>query len=145
MGAPATWFDSRGLVLGGSAGEERRLEFYAAEVHYWRLERKDWAGCLAAVRELGFELVSSYVPWGVHEVAPGRHDWSGALDVAGFVDEAARAGLSVLLKPGPHINAELTRFGRRGCRRRRRCFRCHRTRRTRFSARPGTGCARSAR
>ncbi len=110
-----TWFDDRGLVVIGSAlgggGVERRLPFYAGAMHYWRVERTRWRACLTAMHELGFTIVETYVPWRVHEPSPGEYEWSGNADLAAFLDAAAAAGLAVLLRPGPHVNAELTSFG----------------------------------
>lgn len=104
---PRSELTGRGLRLAGG----RELDFFSAELHYWRLPRSAWAPCLAAIKDLGFEIASTYVPWSVHETAPGRYDWSGARDLAGFLDEVERAGLLAVLKPGPHVNAELTHFG----------------------------------
>jgi beta-galactosidase len=104
---PRSELTERGLRL----ADGREVDFFAAEVHYWRVPRSAWGPCLAAVKELGFELVSTYVPWSVHETAPGRYDWGGGRDLGGFLDEVERAGLLCVLKPGPHINAELTHFG----------------------------------
>jgi beta-galactosidase len=103
-------FTPRGLSL-AAAGGAREVDFFAAEVHYWRLDPAAWPACLAAVKRLGFELVSTYVPWGVHEERGGRLDWSRARDLGRFLDEVDRAGLLAVVKPGPHINAELTHFG----------------------------------
>jgi len=101
-------FSASGLTLGGPDGRE--LAFFAAELHYWRVPSSSWADCLAALRTLGFELVSTYVPWSVHET-DGRLDWTGARDLPAFLAEVERAGMLAVLKPGPHINAELTYFG----------------------------------
>jgi len=120
-----TRFDARGLVVetGDSAsdadspdsvtrgGGARSVPFYAGAMHYWRLDPRDWPACLAAIAGLGLPLVETYVPWGVHEVGAQRYDWKGACDLDRFLDEAARAGLGVVLRPGPHCNAELTYFG----------------------------------
>ncbi len=103
-------FSASGLSLIAPAGS-RELDFFAAELHYWRVPRSSWPDCLAAVRKLGFELVSTYVPWSVHETESGRLDWTGARDLVAFLAEVERAGQLAVLKPGPHINAELTYFG----------------------------------
>ena len=102
-----TWFDDRGLVV----APDRRLPFYAGAMHYWRVEPSRWRACLRAIHDLGLTLVETYVPWRVHEPEAGEDLWSGRRDLAKFLDEAAAAGLSVVLRPGPHINAELTSFG----------------------------------
>jgi len=105
-----TWFDDRGLTIAG-AGGERRLPFFCGAMHYWRVEPKRWAACLGAMRELGLVLVETYVPWRVHERDPGDVRWDRERDLGKFLELARAAGLGVVLRPGPHINAELTSFG----------------------------------
>ncbi|HUS28156.1 MAG TPA: beta-galactosidase [Kofleriaceae bacterium] len=105
-----TWFDERGLVV-ASPGGDRRLPFYAGAMHYWRVDPKRWAACLKSIHLLGLTCVETYVPWRVHEPEAGALDWSGERDLGRFLDAARTAGLSVILRPGPHINAELTSFG----------------------------------
>lgn len=94
-----------------AASAARTLDFFTAEIHYWRLPRSAWSACLDAIRHLGFELISTYVPWSVHEQPAGHLDWTGARDLPAFLAAAAAADLRVVLKPGPHINAELTHWG----------------------------------
>ncbi len=105
-----TRFDERGLVIQSPAGE-RRLPFYAGAMHYWRVARASWAACLKTMHAQGFTIVETYVPWRVHERAPGDFDWSGDRDLRAFIIAAGAAGLSVVLRVGPHVNAELTSFG----------------------------------
>ncbi len=110
-----TWFDDRGLVVAGSGagpGEpERRLAFYAGAMHYWRVDPAQWRRCLHAIHDLGLTLVETYVPWRVHEPRPGERSWQRERDLARFLEAAHAEGLGVVLRPGPHINAELTSFG----------------------------------
>ena len=40
-------------------------------MHYWRHPPASGAPCLEAMRAMGLRLVDIYVPWGVHETAPG--------------------------------------------------------------------------
>lgn len=98
-----------GLVIGGEA-----VPLYAGSVHYWRLDPRDWRACLSAIKALGLRLVDTYVPWSVHEVAPGvleLGDTDPRRDVAQFLRIAWELGLYAIVRPGPHINAELTYFG----------------------------------
>ena len=102
-----TWFDERGLKLEGG----RSIPFYAGAMHYWRVPPVQWVPCLRAIHATGLTLVETYVPWRVHEPDPGAKLWTGERDLARFLEAAWAAGLSVVLRPGPHINAELTSFG----------------------------------
>ena len=111
MEAPRrTWFDARGLVVAAQTGE-RHLPFYAGAMHYWRVPQIRWGASLRALHALGLTCVETYVPWRVHQPEPGTHAWTAERDLARFLDAARTAGLSVILRPGPHVNAELTSFG----------------------------------
>ena len=48
----------------------------------------------------------TYVEWSLHEPQPGQFSWGGAADLPAFLAEARRAGLDVILRPGPFIDAE---------------------------------------
>ncbi len=112
-----TWFDDRGLILAGAgaagapAGSDRRLPFYAGAMHYWRVDPARWAACLRQMHGIGLTIVETYIPWRVHEPERGVFDWTGQHDLARFLELAGAAGLSVVIRPGPHVNAELTCFG----------------------------------
>lgn len=65
---------------------------------------------------MGLRVVETYVPWQVHEREPiegepPTFDFTGGLDVGAFLREAHDVGLRAIVRPGPHINAELTDFG----------------------------------
>jgi beta-galactosidase len=102
-----TWFDERGIAL----ADGRTLPVYSGAMHYWRVDPARWAACLRAIHSLGLTCVESYVPWRVHEPERGEFAWTGERDLARFLAAARSAGLHVILRPGPHVNAELTSFG----------------------------------
>lgn len=98
-----------GLEIGG-----KTLPLFAGSVHYWRLDPRDWRACLAATRALGMRFVDTYIPWSVHEVAPGVLELGATdpqRDVTAFLKLAQELDLYAIVRPGPHINAELTLFG----------------------------------
>lgn len=100
----------RGLILrGGGAPEE--VPFFAGAMHYWRVQPRSWRACLERMRGAGLRLVQSYVPWSVHEDKPGVIAWDGELDLGRFLDRVGDLGMLAVLRPGPHVNAELTGFG----------------------------------
>ncbi len=102
-----------GLEVSGPDGT-RTVPLYAGAMHYWRHAPTDWRAGLRSIRAMGLHLVDVYVPWGVHETASGAFDFGSGdprLDVARFLTIAQEEGLYVILRPGPHINAELTHFG----------------------------------
>jgi beta-galactosidase len=102
-------FAKGGIVVGGEL-----IPLYSGSVHYWRLEREAWRAALVETKKLGFRFVDTYVPWGVHETAPGQADFGEIdpqLDVDAFLRMIHELGLYAIVRPGPHINAELTFFG----------------------------------
>lgn len=98
----------------GRPDDDTLVPLYAGAMHYWRHDPEDWAPGLDALVRVGFRLVDVYVPWGVHEIHEGVFDFGerfARLDVLHFLRLADARGLHVILRPGPHINAELTYFG----------------------------------
>lgn len=97
-----------GLVVGSEI-----VPLYAGSVHYWRLDPAEWKAALQAVKGLGFRLVDTYVPWSIHEREDGSFDFGEhdpKLDVERFLRLAHELGLYAIVRPGPHINAELSYF-----------------------------------
>lgn len=93
---------------------EQTVPLHAGSVHYWRLEPSSWRACLEATKALGARLIDVYVPWNVHETGPGVLELGQTdpqRDVVGFLRLCHELELLVILRPGPHINAELTYFG----------------------------------
>src|SRR4051812_24501715 len=101
--------DRGGLVVGG-----RVVPLYAGSVHYWRLDPSVWRRALTEVRALGVHYVDTYIPWGVHEKGEGKFEFGKddpRRDVGAFLRLVHELGLLAIVRPGPHINAELTYFG----------------------------------
>ena len=112
--AAARWTRGVRLCPGGVEIGGQVVPLYVGSVHYWRLDPRDWRACLQATKDLGMRFVDTYVPWSVHETAPGLYELGQRdpqRDVAAFLRLAHELGLYVIARPGPHINAELTTFG----------------------------------
>jgi beta-galactosidase len=102
------------LTAHGLEIDERLVPVYSGTVHYWRLERDRWPYILDQVKGLGFEMVETYIPWAIHETAPGEYDWGtidDRKDIDAFMRLCEEKGLWLIVRPGPLINAELTDFG----------------------------------
>lgn len=90
------------------------LPLYAGAMHYFRNDPKSWPRAIDAMKAMGLHIVDIYIPWGVHEVEKGIFDFgsrSPKLDVARFLSLVHEKGMKAIVRPGPHINAELTYFG----------------------------------
>ncbi|XP_040842485.1 beta-galactosidase-1-like protein isoform X2 [Ochotona curzoniae] len=58
------------------------------------------------MRLSGLNAVQFYVPWNYHEPEPGVYNFNGSRDLVAFLNEASKAKLLVILRPGPYICAE---------------------------------------
>jgi beta-galactosidase len=99
----------RGLRVGA-----RDVPLISGSVHYFRLDPREWLAALTALQSLGIDIVDVYLPWGVHEQSDGSFDFGARdprLDAVRFLKLAHSLGLLAIVRPGPHINAELTFFG----------------------------------
>ena len=88
----------------------RSYPLLSGEVHYWRLNPSYWKEVLDRVREMGLEVIATYVPWDYHEYRRGKFDFTGKTDqtrnLKGFLELARREGFRVIIRPGPYIYSE---------------------------------------
>lgn len=63
------------------------------------------------IKALGFNCVSFYVDWALLEGKPGHYTAEGIFDLQPFFDAAKEAGIYLLARPGPYINAEVSGGG----------------------------------
>ena len=88
---------------------------FGGELHYFRVPKAQWADRLAAMKAAGLNLVSTYIPWQLHEPVEGQIDLHGTtadhLDLAGFMEAVKASGMMALVRPGPYVMSELTTDG----------------------------------
>ena len=75
-------------------------------IHYFRVPRSYWDDRLYKARAMGLNTVETYVAWNLHEPRPGEFHFEDNLDIATFIETAARHDLKVILRPGPYICSE---------------------------------------
>jgi beta-galactosidase GanA len=63
------------------------------------------------IKSLGYNMVSFYVDWALLEGKPGVYRAEGVFDLQPFYDAAQEAGIYLLARPGPYINAEVSGGG----------------------------------
>ncbi|KAH8688981.1 beta-galactosidase [Talaromyces proteolyticus] len=79
----------------------------SGEFHPWRLPVPSlWLDIFQKIKALGFSATSFYVHWALLEGEPGVYRADGAFDLAPFFEAAAEAGIYLLARPGPYIQAE---------------------------------------
>jgi hypothetical protein len=63
------------------------------------------------IKSLGYNCVSFYVDWALLEGKPGVYRADGVFDLQPFYDAALEAGIYLIARPGPYINAEVSGGG----------------------------------
>jgi beta-galactosidase len=85
------------------------------EIHYYRLEQKDWQDRINKLKDAGCNAVATYIPWLCHEPLEGKVDLDGQtrpeLDLGAFIDLCAENDLYFFARPGPFIMAEMKNEG----------------------------------
>ncbi|KAJ5085667.1 hypothetical protein N7532_010438 [Penicillium argentinense] len=90
-----------------------RIFIYSGEFHYQRLPVPElWLDVFQKLRANGFNAVSVYFFWSFHSASEGTFDFeNGAHDIQRVFDYAKEAGLYVIARAGPYVNAETSAGG----------------------------------
>jgi beta-galactosidase GanA len=101
----AVKLDETGLRVDG-----KLCPVVSGQFEFWRHHSLYWRPILRVMRESGLDMVSTFVCWDFHEVAPRDFDFTGrtypSRDLSGFLDLCAEEGFQVVMRIGPYIDAE---------------------------------------
>jgi beta-galactosidase GanA len=103
LGAPqSVSYDQYSLLIGG-----KRTFIYSGEFDPWRLPSPSlWLDRLQKMKAEGYNAVTVYFDWDYTSAKPGVYDFTGVRNMNKFLNMAQEAGLYVIARPGPYINAE---------------------------------------
>ncbi|OSC98180.1 glycoside hydrolase family 35 protein [Trametes coccinea BRFM310] len=91
---------------------DQRMFLYSGEFHTFRLPVPElWLDIFQKMVAAGLNGVSIYIHWGLTNPAPGVFDFNDWRALQPLFDAAKLAGIFVVLRPGPYINAETTAGG----------------------------------
>ncbi|KFY87587.1 hypothetical protein V500_06879 [Pseudogymnoascus sp. VKM F-4518 (FW-2643)] len=101
-----TW-DEHSLFIHG-----KRAMIFSGEVHPWRLPVPSlWLDLFEKIKALGYNTVSFYVDWNLLEGKQGEFRADGVFAYEPFFEAATKAGIWLIARPGPYINAEVAAGG----------------------------------
>lgn len=101
-----TW-DDHSLFINGE-----RLMLFSGEFHAFRLPVKSlWLDILQKMKASGYNGVSIYFDWHLIEGKRGSFRADGIFALEPFFAAAKKAGIYVIARPGPYINAEVSGGG----------------------------------
>ena len=85
---------------------------FSGEFHPFRLPVPGlWLDVFQKVKALGFSAVSFYTDWALHEGKQGDFTARGVFAYDRFFQAASDAGIYLIARPGPYINAEVSGGG----------------------------------
>ncbi|KDQ50498.1 glycoside hydrolase family 35 protein [Jaapia argillacea MUCL 33604] len=100
-------WDNYSLFLNG-----QRIFLHSGEFHTFRLPVPSlWPDILQKVKAAGLNAISVYTHMGLINPAPGVVDFGGYRALQPLYEAATEAGIWIVLRPGPYINAETTAGG----------------------------------
>ncbi|MFW9832127.1 MAG: beta-galactosidase [Candidatus Thorarchaeota archaeon] len=94
--------------------EGQLVPLYSGSIDYWRIPHQNWKKVLDRIVILGFRIITTTVPWNIHEVASNLFDFGTTNEqrnLEGFLNLCQENKLYVIVRPGPCVNAELNYFG----------------------------------
>ena len=93
-----------------SIGKETYHPF-SAELHYFRIDKRYWSICFERIKKAGFRIITTTVPWNIHQDKNKDFDFSGfedpKKDLIVFLELAREFGFKVILRPGPWVAGQL--------------------------------------
>jgi beta-galactosidase len=98
--------DADGFCLDG-----KPFRIVSGTVNYFRVLPEYWEDRLLKLKKCGMNTLETYTCWNLHERKEGVFDFSGTLDLAKYLETAARLGLFVILRPGPYVCGEWDKGG----------------------------------
>ena len=100
-------FDKYSLIVDG-----KRVFIKSGAFHYFRTPGEKMAkDRFLKMKAGGYNTVDIYFNWNYHSLRQGEYDFSGIKDVRKVLKAAKDAGLFVIARPGPFINAEVNAGG----------------------------------
>jgi len=83
---------------------------FSVELHYFRVDKRYWSICFERIKKAGFRILSTAVPWNLHQDQRKDIDFTGYVDARKdlivFLELAREFGFKVILRPGPYISGQ---------------------------------------
>lgn len=103
-------FNSNGLFING-----KRKDLYSANFDFWRHNILYWDRIMQEIKNLGFNIVCTYLQWDLFQLVDGTYDFIGRTNDSRnfmyFIESCKKYKLDLILRPGPYIMAELETWG----------------------------------
>jgi len=95
-------YSSRSFTING-----KPTWVFSGDVEYWRMPRELWRDRLMRVKRSGYNSVTSYVAWNLHEPVQGQWHFEDNLDLDAWLSLIDSLGMYSIVRAGPYICAEV--------------------------------------
>jgi len=99
---PTITYSSRSFTING-----KPTWVFSGDVEYWRMPRELWRDRLMRVKRAGYNSVTSYVAWNLHEPVQGQWHFEDNLDLDSWLSLIDSLGMYSIVRAGPYICAEV--------------------------------------
>ena len=99
---PYSTFTSRAFSING-----KPTWVFAGEVEYWRIPKELWRDRLTRVKRAGYNTISFYVFWNLHEPVQGQFHYEDNLNIDAWLTLIKELGLYAFPRVGPYDCAEI--------------------------------------
>ncbi|XP_008852420.1 beta-galactosidase-1-like protein 2 [Nannospalax galili] len=83
------------------------FQIISGTMNYFHLPRQYWRSSLQKMQACGFNTLTTYIPWNLHEPVMNRFYFTENLDFIAFITMTSEVDLWVILCPGPYIGSDL--------------------------------------
>ncbi|MBP3962777.1 beta-galactosidase [Paenibacillus lignilyticus] len=83
----------------------------SGELSYFKTDPIEWEDRIRKLKANLLNCISTYVPWGLHEREKEQFDFSGRLDIAGFVELTKQNEVLGIVKPSGYVCDEISGGG----------------------------------
>ncbi|MHB1000607.1 MAG: beta-galactosidase [Armatimonadota bacterium] len=94
-------YDSRCFYDG-----DKPVWLVSGAMHYFRIPGELWEDRIEKAKLAGLNCIETYIAWNMHEPEEGRFDFTGDQDIDRFFSLVEKAGMYIIVRPGPYICAE---------------------------------------
>ena len=95
-------YTSRSFIING-----KPTWVFAGDVEYWRVPRELWRDRLMRVKRAGYNTITSYVAWNLHEPVQSQFHFEDNLDLDAWLSLIDSLGMYAIVRAGPYICAEV--------------------------------------
>ena len=90
--------------------DDKRFDMLSGDIHYFRIYPGGLRRRLEYAKAFGLNTIQTYCPWNLHEPKKGEFNFSGMLDLKGFLELADEMGFVIPFKKAKEADNPLVKI-----------------------------------